>query len=88
MPEMIVSGISLCMARSPRRTRSKVVQIAPAVRAAWGEEFNLAPSFATAKRLVSVLKKIGFDYVFDTNFAADLTIMEEGSEYSTDSRAT
>ena len=53
----------------------KVVQIAPAVRAAWGEEFNLAPSFATAKRLVSVLKKIGFDYVFDTNFAADLTII-------------
>ena len=58
----------------------KVVQIAPAVRAAWGEEFNLAPSFATAKRLVSVLKKIGFDYVFDTNFAADLTIMEESAE--------
>ena len=44
------------------------------------KEFNLAPSFATAKRLVSVLKKIGFDYVFDTNFAADLTIMEESAE--------
>ena len=57
-----------------------IVQIAPAVRAAWGEAFGLSREFATAERLVSALKAIGFDYVFDTNFTADLTIMEEGSE--------
>lgn len=58
----------------------KVIQIAPAVRTAWGEAFGLSPEFATAKRLVGVLKRIGFDYVFDTNFSADLTIMEESAE--------
>lgn len=57
-----------------------VVQVAPAVRAAWAEAFHLSPKLATAKRLVAALKRIGFDYVFDTNFAADLTIMEEASE--------
>ncbi len=58
-----------------------IVQIAPAVRAAWGEDLGLARDFATVKRLVAALRKIGFDYIFDTNFAADLTIMEEGSEF-------
>ena len=58
-----------------------VIQVAPAVRVAWGEALGLAPEFATAERMVSALKKIGFDYVFDTNFTADLTIMEEGSEF-------
>lgn len=57
-----------------------VVQIAPAVRAAWGEPFGLPREKATVKRLVSALRKMGFDYIFDTDFAADLTIMEEGSE--------
>lgn len=57
-----------------------VVQIAPAVRAAWGEAFGLPREKATVKRLVSALRKMGFHYIFDTNFAADLTIMEEGSE--------
>ncbi len=57
-----------------------VVQIAPAVRAAWGEAFGLPREQATVKRLVSALRKMGFQYIFDTNFAADLTIMEEGSE--------
>lgn len=57
-----------------------VVQIAPAVRAAWGESLGLSKEFATEKRLVAALRKIGFDYIFDTNFSADLTIMEEGSE--------
>ena len=61
--------------------RITVVQIAPAVRAAWAEAFNLSPQFATVKRMVSALRQIGFDYVFDTNFTADLTIMEEGSEF-------
>ena len=58
-----------------------VVQMAPAVRAAWAEHFGLDPKFATARRMVSGLKQMGFDYVFDTNFTADLTIMEEGSEF-------
>ncbi len=58
-----------------------VVQVAPAVRAAWGEAFGLSREFATVKRLVSALRQMGFDYIFDTNFSADLTIMEEGSEF-------
>ena len=58
-----------------------VVQVAPAVRAAWGEYYGLEPEYATAQRMVSALKQIGFDYVFDTNFAADLTIREEGTEF-------
>lgn len=57
-----------------------VVQVAPAVRAAWGEELGLKPEEATEGHMVAALKRLGFDYVFDTNFAADLTIMEEGSE--------
>ncbi len=58
-----------------------VLQVAPAVRAAWGEPFGLPPETATEKRLVTALKRIGVDYVFDTNFSADLTIMEEGTEF-------
>lgn len=58
-----------------------VVQVAPAVRSAWGEEFGLPGNVATEKRLAAALRKIGFDYVFDTNFSADLTIMEEGTEF-------
>lgn len=58
-----------------------VVQVAPAVRAAWGETFGLSREFATVKRLVAALRQMGFDYIFDTNFSADLTIMEEGSEF-------
>ena len=61
--------------------RITVVQMAPAVRAAWAEYFHLDPKYATAERMVTALKTMGFDYVFDTNFAADLTIMEEGSEF-------
>lgn len=57
-----------------------VVQVAPAVRAAWAEQFNLSPEFATPKRMAAALRELGFNYVFDTDFAADLTIMEEGSE--------
>ncbi|MDO4292974.1 MAG: [FeFe] hydrogenase, group A [Eubacteriales bacterium] len=57
-----------------------VVQAAPAVRAAWGEQLGLSREEATERRMAAVLRRIGFDYVFDTNFAADLTIMEEGNE--------
>ncbi len=57
-----------------------VVQVAPAVRAAWGESLGLSDDVATEKRMAAALRRLGFDYVFDTNFSADLTIMEEGSE--------
>jgi len=57
-----------------------VVQTAPAVRVALGEEFGEEPGTITTGKMVAALRRIGFDYVFDTNFAADLTIMEEGSE--------
>lgn len=58
-----------------------VVQVAPAVRAAWGEGVGLDREDATPGRMVSALRSLGFDRVFDTDFAADLTIMEEGSEF-------
>jgi len=62
-------------------TKKKVVvQIAPAVRVAIGEEFGMEPGTDLTGKLVSGLKKIGFDAVFDTNFSADLTIMEEATE--------
>ena len=57
-----------------------VMQIAPAVRAAWGESLGLSKEQATEKRMAAAFRALGVDYVFDTNFAADLTIMEEGSE--------
>ncbi|MEA2053060.1 MAG: 2Fe-2S iron-sulfur cluster-binding protein, partial [Euryarchaeota archaeon] len=57
-----------------------VVQEAPAIRAALGEEFGLAPGTLVAGKMHAALKRLGFDAVFDTNFTADLTIMEEGSE--------
>ena len=59
----------------------KVAQFAPSVRAAIGEAFGLAPGRNMEGELVAALRKLGFDYVFDTQFAADLTIMEEGSEF-------
>lgn len=58
-----------------------VVQVAPAVRTAWAESLNLSEEEATVGKMVAALHRIGFDYVFDTNFTADLTIMEEGSEF-------
>lgn len=59
----------------------KVAQIAPAVRTAWGQDIGLNDVQATTGKLVHALKMIGVDYVFDTNYSADLTIMEEGSEF-------
>ncbi len=58
-----------------------VVQVAPAVRTAWAEYLRIAPGLATEKRMAAALRALGFDYVFDTNFSADLTIMEEGTEF-------
>ena len=61
-------------------TKTVVVQTAPAVRAALGEEFGMEPGTRVTGQMVAALKQLGFDYVFDTDFAADLTIMEEGTE--------
>jgi NADH-quinone oxidoreductase subunit G len=57
-----------------------VVQIAPAVRVALAEEFGLDPGTIVTKKIYAALRRLGFKTVFDTNFSADLTIMEEGSE--------
>lgn len=57
-----------------------VVQTAPAVRVALGEEFGMEPGELVTGKMVAALKELGFDYVFDTDFAADVTIMEEGAE--------
>ena len=61
-------------------SKTVVVQTAPAVRAALGEEFGMEPGTLVTGKMTSALKKLGFDKVFDTDFAADLTIMEEGTE--------
>lgn len=58
-----------------------VAQVAPAVRAAWGEELGLKLEDATVGKILDSLKKMGVDYAFDTCFSADLTIMEEGTEF-------
>ena len=58
-----------------------VIQIAPAIRTAWGEGFGMNPEEATVNRLAAALKAAGADYVFDTSFSADLTIMEEANEF-------
>ena len=57
-----------------------VVQTAPAVRAALGEEFGMPVGTPVTGKMVAALKRLGFHKVYDTNFAADLTIMEEGTE--------
>ena len=61
-------------------TKTVVVQTAPAVRAALGEEFGMPAGTLVTGKMTAALKELGFDHVFDTDFAADLTIMEEGTE--------
>ena len=60
--------------------KTVIVQTAPAVRVALGEEFGYPAGTIVTGKMVSALRELGFKYVFDTDFAADLTIMEEGSE--------
>ncbi len=60
--------------------KTVIIQTAPAIRAALGEEFGYEPGHCVTGKMVSALKEMDFDYVFDTNVAADLTIMEEGTE--------
>ena len=62
-------------------TKEVVFQIAPAVRAAWGEILGLSPEQATERRLAAAVRALGVRHVFDTTFSADLTIMEESSEF-------
>ena len=57
-----------------------IAQIAPSVRTSWAEPFGLTPEESPVELLVAALKPMGFDYIFNTDFSADLTIMEEGSE--------
>ena len=61
-------------------SKTVIVQTAPAVRAALGEEFGMPAGTLVTGKMVSALRELGFDYVFDTDFSADLTIMEEGTE--------
>lgn len=58
-----------------------VVQVAPATRGAWGKEFGLDVKDATVEKMIAAIRAMGVDYIFDTNFSADLTIMEEASEF-------
>ena len=62
-------------------SKTVVVQTAPAVRVALGEEFGMEPGYISTGKMVTALKMLGFDKVFDTDFAADLTIMEETHEF-------
>lgn len=65
------------------RRRVSAVQVAPATRIAISEEFGMPPGTVSTGKMIHALRRLGFDYVFDTNFAADVTIMEEGSELLT-----
>lgn len=62
-------------------TKHVVVQTAPAIRATVGEGFGMPPGTPAAGKMVTALRRLGFDRVFDTNFTADLTIVEEASEF-------
>jgi hydrogenase, Fe-only len=62
------------------KNKRVVIQTAPAIRAALGEEFGYEPGTLVTGKMVTALRDMGFDDVFDTNFTADLTIIEEGNE--------
>ena len=63
------------------KTKTVVVQTAPAVRVALGEKFGFPAGTIVTGKMAAALRQMGFDYVFDTNFTADLTIIEEGTEF-------
>ena len=63
------------------KKKTVVVQIAPAVRSAWGEDIGMKCEDATVGKIIDAWKRMGADYVFDTSFSADLTIMEEATEF-------
>lgn len=62
------------------RSKHVIVQVAPAVRVALGDAFGLPKGSIVTGKMVAALRRLGFDKIFDTNFTADLTIMEEGTE--------
>lgn len=76
-----VNNTELVWSELNNSQKTTVVQVAPAVRVALGEEFGLDPGVVTTGKIVSALRLLGFKYVFDTNFAADITILEEASEF-------
>jgi len=78
LTEVDDTGKVIRMLSDPSKT--VIVQTAPAVRAALGEEFDMEAGTLVTGKLVAALRRLGFNYVFDTDFAADLTIMEEGTE--------
>ncbi|HZJ77959.1 MAG TPA: NADH-dependent [FeFe] hydrogenase, group A6 [Clostridia bacterium] len=73
-------GIQKVWSALGNKGKYTVVQVAPAVRVALGEEFGYEPGTRVTGKMAAALHALGFDNVFDTNFAADLTIMEEGTE--------
>lgn len=77
----IVSDVDNVWKEVTSRDKKVVAQIAPSIRVALGEMFGLEPGENSIGKITAALKRIGFDLVFDTNFAADLTIMEEASEF-------
>lgn len=76
----LVDNIGDVMKAIADPTKTVVVQTAPAVRVALGEEFGMEPGTIVTGKMAAALRRLGFDYVFDTDWSADLTIMEEGTE--------
>ncbi|OEU65199.1 MAG: iron hydrogenase [Desulfovibrio sp. S3730MH75] len=74
------AGDALEVAAALRTDKFSMVQCAPSVRVAIGEDFGMPAGSLTPGKMAAALRRIGFDRVYDTNFAADLTIMEEGHE--------
>lgn len=75
-----VDHVALVLEDIAKGEKVVIAQTAPAVRVALGEEFGLPPGTITTGKMVTALKQMGFDYVFDTLAGADITIMEEGNE--------
>lgn len=77
----VVSDVDRVWKEINNKDKKVVAQIAPSIRVALGELFGLEPGENSIGKITAALRRIGFDLVFDTNFAADLTIMEEGTEF-------
>lgn len=77
----VVSDVDNVWKEINNKDKKVVAQIAPSIRVALGELFGLEPGENSIGKITAALRRIGFDLVFDTNFAADLTIMEEGTEF-------
>ena len=76
----LVDNVSDVMRAIADPAKTGVVQTAPAVRVALGEEFGMEPGSIVTGKMAAALRRLGFNYVFDTDWSADLTIMEEGTE--------